>query len=105
MKLFLIMLQFFTRIPLPLEVAVNPADFPRGVRYFPLVGLIIGFLDALVFWLLTLGLDKSIAVVGVVLFNSCLTGALHLDGLADTCDALFSARDRERMLEIMKDSR
>lgn len=105
MKLFLLILQFFTRIPLPAKGTVNPADFPRGVRYFPLAGLVIGILDALVFRLLALGLDRSIAVIGTVLFNICLTGALHLDGLSDTCDGIFSARTRERMLEIMKDSR
>ena len=105
MKLFLLILQFFTRIPIPAKGTVDPANFPRGVRYFPLAGLVIGVLDALVFWLLTLGLDRSVAVIGTVLFNICLTGALHLDGLADTCDGIFSARNRERMLEIMKDSR
>ena len=40
-----------------------------------------------------------------MLANLCLTGAFHLDGLSDTADGIYSARTRERMLEIMKDSR
>lgn len=104
MKTFFLMLQFFTRIPIPVEIAVNPEDFPRGVRYFPLVGLVIGILDALCFWLCALGLEKTIAVILTLLFNALITGALHLDGLADTCDGIFSARSKEKMLEIMKDS-
>jgi adenosylcobinamide-GDP ribazoletransferase len=105
MRILILMMQFMTRIPLPVEIKVEPADFPRGVKYFPLVGLAIGTLNVLLFWLLDLRLERGLAVVSAVLFNVLITGALHLDGLADTCDGLFSVRGKERMLEIMRDSR
>ncbi|HHU52072.1 MAG TPA: adenosylcobinamide-GDP ribazoletransferase [Firmicutes bacterium] len=105
MKKFFLILQFLTRIPIPVDIEVNPEDFPRGVRYFPLVGLVIGVLDALCFRLCAAGLEEMMAVILTLLFNTLITGALHLDGLADTCDGIFSARSKEKMLEIMKDSR
>lgn len=46
-----------------------------------------------------------LAALGYVLVLALVTGAFHLDGLADTCDGVFSARKREKMLEIMRDSR
>jgi adenosylcobinamide-GDP ribazoletransferase len=50
-------------------------------------------------------LPGMLPIVCTVLANVCITGALHVDGLADTCDGIFSARKRDKMLEIMKDSR
>jgi adenosylcobinamide-GDP ribazoletransferase len=105
MKTLILMLQFMTRLPLPVKIEMAPEDFPRGTKYFPVVGLVIGILNGLLCLLLSMRLDRSIVVISVVLFNVLLTGALHLDGLADTCDGLFSARVKERMLEIMRDSR
>ncbi|MGD8399743.1 MAG: adenosylcobinamide-GDP ribazoletransferase [Bacillota bacterium] len=105
MKYLLLMLQFFTRIPLPHAPPADPADFPHGVKYFPVVGLVVGVFNFLCYLLFSLGGSKILAALGVVLANLLITGALHLDGLADTCDGLFSARAREKMLEIMRDSR
>jgi adenosylcobinamide-GDP ribazoletransferase len=105
MKIFILMLQFFTRIPLPVELKVKPDDFPRGVKYFPVVGLVIGGFNALLYRLLSLGLDQNLTIISVVLFNLLITGALHVDGLADTCDGFFSARSKAKMLVIMRDSR
>jgi adenosylcobinamide-GDP ribazoletransferase len=105
MKTLILMLQFLTRIPLPVQLKVKPDDFGRGIKYFSLVGLALGILNALLFWLLNLRLDRGLAAVLVVLFNVLITGALHLDGLADTCDGLFAVRSKERMLAIMRDSR
>lgn len=73
--------------------------------FFPLVGLLVGGLLASfdagvrVLW------NKEAASLLDVLFLIMITGAFHLDGLADTADGLFSHRPKERMLEIMKDSR
>ena len=77
----------------------------RGVVYWPLVGVITGIIDCAVFVILSFFLPKSVAVAGGILCQLLVTGRFHLDGLCDTADALFSARSRERMLEIMKDSR
>jgi adenosylcobinamide-GDP ribazoletransferase len=55
--------------------------------------------------LLSLALYPEVRVVGDVLFLAVISGALHLDGLADTADGVFSHRPREQILQIMKDSR
>ncbi len=76
-----------------------------GSAYFPLVGLLLGFL----LWLLVLvftPLVPQLALAGLlVVALVLLTGGLHLDGLMDTCDGLFGGATRERKLEIMRDSR
>ena len=66
---------------------------------FAWVGLLIGAGLALVHWLS----PPAIAPFVMVLYLVVITGALHLDGLCDSADALFSHRDRERKLEIMRD--
>jgi adenosylcobinamide-GDP ribazoletransferase len=71
--------------------------------YFPLVGLVIGAIISLVAPIRFLPPDLTAFVVLVVWIG--LTGGLHLDGLADSCDGLFSTVSPERRLEIMKDPR
>lgn len=87
-------LQFLTILPVPAP------HVPPGAAavWFPLVGALIG-LAAAAAWHTPLGATAAI-VVAVV-----LTGGLHEDGLADVCDAVRAGRSRERMLEILKDSR
>ena len=77
-----------------------------GSAYFPLIGLLIAFIACL----LPLAIGPSLHLPPFVLAALltvalvCLTGGLHLDGLMDTCDGLFSGDRRERKLEIMRDS-
>lgn len=107
LRLFLATLQFLTRIPVPQRWCDNVTlgDYPRGIIFFPLAGVVIGGLCALLYSLLLSHLGPLLTAVAVALTHIMLTGALHLDGLADSCDGLFSVRSRERMLEIMRDSR
>lgn len=105
MKNFILMIQFLTRIPINIKVDVDDKSFMKGIVYFPLVGLIVGILNVFFYLLSIRFLPVPITAVLVTLFNVCLTGAFHLDGLSDTCDGIYSSRKRERMLEIMKDSR
>jgi adenosylcobinamide-GDP ribazoletransferase len=102
MKNFRSAIRFMTILP-----AGGGAEFDAAamVPWFPMVGLLIGGLLALfdslaVRW-------WSLSTVGVleVALLALVTGAFHLDGLGDSADGLFSHRPRERMLEIMKDSR
>jgi adenosylcobinamide-GDP ribazoletransferase len=88
---------FLTRVPvrMPLEAS----DVARGAALFPVVGLGIG---AAVGGIATLPLPAPVAAVLAVAAGAALTGALHLDGLADTADAL-GGRTREQALEIMRD--
>ncbi|WP_457647001.1 adenosylcobinamide-GDP ribazoletransferase [Profundibacter sp.] len=72
---------------------------------FPLVGLIIGALAAALGWIaLALGLSAPITAALVITAQVVMTGAMHEDGLADTFDGLWGGWDKERRLEIMKDS-
>ena len=82
-------------------------DFGRSTRYFPLVGAILGFIYACIALVLMVILGSQLYTVRtvLVLLPLLLSGGIHCDGFMDTMDGLFSGRGRERMLEIMKDSR
>ncbi len=101
----LLMLQFFTRLPLPWQLNVKEEDFQKGILFLPVVGLVVGLINASVFFVTEYAAGKDVAIIAVLCSNLWVTGAFHLDGLADTCDGIYSSRTRERMLEIMKDSR
>ena len=106
LKRFLLTLGFMTRIPVNVNLGeVKDEDMHKGFLYYPVVGLIIGLVDVLVYFLVTLVLPDTFGIIFALLANFCVTGAFHLDGLSDTADGIYSARTRERMLEIMKDSR
>lgn len=105
MKSFILMVQFLTRIPIPVELNVTTKDFERGPVYFPMVGFIIGALLSGLYALLQPHLSLFLLGICLVAAEVFITGGLHLDGLSDTFDGIYSNRDRERMLEIMKDSR
>jgi len=107
LRLFLATLQFLTRIPVRERWCdgIELKDYSRGIVCFPLVGLVIGLLTALAGWIFIPHVGSLVAAVAVVITHIMLTGGLHLDGLADSCDGLFSVRSRERILEIMRDSR
>lgn len=101
-------IRFLTLIPLP-GGATADDDFSRSItrsmRWFPLVGLIIGLITLAVGWAAGWLWDPLVRAALVVVSSAMLTSGLHLDGLSDTFDATMSWRSRERMLEIMKDSR
>lgn len=105
MKRLLFTIGFMTRIPIPFQMEMKEGDMEKGFVYFPIVGLIIGLIDAAVYVLVSKFLPVPMAIMFSILANLCVTGAFHLDGLCDTVDGIYSARTKERMLEIMKDSR
>lgn len=105
MKAFILALQFLTRLPTPALTQVAAEDVGRSALFYPLVGLLMGAILALCAWLIQ-GLDTSVAAVLLLILWVWLSGALHLDGLADSADAWLGGQgDRERTLEIMKDPR
>jgi adenosylcobinamide-GDP ribazoletransferase len=81
----------------------NPQISARAFSYYPLVGLGLGVILAAVDFVLRLALPELVAGALVIALWAALTGALHLDGLADACDALFATTTPERRLEIMRD--
>ncbi|MFB9329796.1 adenosylcobinamide-GDP ribazoletransferase [Paenibacillus aurantiacus] len=97
--------QLLTRIPVPVQIPFTRDVLARSVAAYPLVGAAIGLLTAAAGWLLQGAIPSMPAAVITLLVWVALTGALHLDGLMDTADGVLSHRSRERMLEIMKDSR
>ncbi len=105
MKQFILMLQFFTKFYLPFKIEIDDEKFYSGVIYLPIIGLLIGLFLCLIFYVSNLVFSKFISIVLVVISEIFITGGLHLDGLADSFDGLYSYRDKDRMLEIMKDSR
>ncbi|CAG7613794.1 Adenosylcobinamide-GDP ribazoletransferase [Paenibacillus solanacearum] len=102
---FIAAFQFLTRLPLPVTLHYDDALFRRSVVFYPVVGLVLGWLLAAAGKLLLLVVPPLPAASLLLGFWIALTGALHLDGLMDTADGILSHRSRERMLEIMKDSR
>ncbi len=105
LRLFFTALEYFTRIPKPRWVGFEPDWLPRSAPWFPAVGLVVGSLCALVYWLLDGPLGHSLAVLAALAAGVLVTGAFHEDGWADSCDAIGAGSDRQRMLAIMRDSR
>ena len=104
MRSLLAAFQFLT--VLPVKIVLDERDFERSPKWFPLVGLTVGALaalgdGALAFLKFPVGLRSLLTIA----FLAALSGGLHLDGLADSADGFLSARPRERVLEIMRDSR
>jgi adenosylcobinamide-GDP ribazoletransferase len=98
---------FLSRLPVPdrWSQGLEIDRYVRGIVTFPLVGALLGGLSGLVFLAVQSWCGLPLAALFSILALALLTGGFHLDGLADTCDGVFSARRRERMLEIMRDSR
>jgi adenosylcobinamide-GDP ribazoletransferase len=93
---------FLTRVPVGRVVDVGAADVARGAWFFPVVGGLVGGAAGLVAELAVEWLPALAAGALAVATAALLTGAMHLDALADTTDAL-AASTRERALEIMRD--
>jgi adenosylcobinamide-GDP ribazoletransferase len=104
-RLFFIALQFFTRLPIPTWVGFEASWLQHASRYFPLVGCVVAAVAAAVYFAAALVLPAPVAAVLSTAASIYLTGAFHEDGFADACDGLGGGLTRERVLEIMKDSR
>jgi len=97
--------QFLTRLPLPSVSAYSPDIVGRAGKFFPLVGLFIGSAGALLHKLLEHALPASINALLILTFLVLITEGLHEDALADAADGFGGGWNRERVLEIMRDSR
>jgi len=103
MRGLILAIQFLTRLPTPQLRDLDPANLPRSAHWFPLVGLLIGALLSVALWLGS-QIDPWLGALLTVLLWVWITGALHLDGLADMSDALGAAhRDRDRFLAVLAD--
>jgi adenosylcobinamide-GDP ribazoletransferase len=96
---------FLTILPVLSRSDVNPETVARSFGWFPLVGFALGGILAAENLLLVRIFGNALTAVLLVLTMAILTGAVHIDALADTADALGAGSNRDRALEIMRDSR
>ncbi len=102
---FVLNLLFLTRIPVPVKIEYTDRAFAAGSVFAPAIGLLIGLISVCAYLLFGFLDNRPLALLLVLAAEIAVTGGIHLDGLADTFDGIFSYRDRGRVLEIMKDSR
>jgi adenosylcobinamide-GDP ribazoletransferase len=106
LKLFFTAVSFYTRLPAPAFVHKdNSGLLPDAIRYLPFIGWIIGFLAAVVYLLANFLFGNALAVLFSMISSLLLTGAFHEDGFADVCDGFGGGWTKEKILDIMKDSR
>ncbi|MBI4831219.1 MAG: adenosylcobinamide-GDP ribazoletransferase [Candidatus Lindowbacteria bacterium] len=104
-KSFIAALRFLTIAPIPARWANEAEYLSRSVPLFPIVGLLIGAAIVTADFGMNLLFPSLLANGITVVALVAVSGGLHIDGLADTADGFFSSRPRERILEIMRDSR
>lgn len=113
MNRFIDAVTFLTRIPLPRNVTAGAREVGRSTLFFPLIGAVIGAGQYLLLWILssirlqpgttTYSFRPLLLSVLIVASGVIVTGALHLDGLADMADGFGGGHTREDILRIMRD--
>lgn len=104
MRGFIIALTFLTRFKINSKQSIPPEDFSKATYYFPLIGLFIGLILSLTSVVGRAFLEPPTIAGIILILEVVLTGGIHLDGLSDTCDGVFAGKERDKILEIMKDS-
>jgi adenosylcobinamide-GDP ribazoletransferase len=104
MRKILLAFQFLTIIPVKDTAVIADRELGGAVSYFPLVGAVQGMLLVLAAMVLSGPFPPGVTDMFIILLLVITNGLLHLDGLADTCDAIASRGDREKKLSIMKDA-
>ena len=96
---------FLSRLPVPATEMYSDKQIGRSSLYYPFVGLVIGLILGLISWSLSFAEPLLVASIIITIWT-IITGALHLDGLADTADAWLGGHgDKNRIFTIMKDPR
>jgi adenosylcobinamide-GDP ribazoletransferase len=103
--LFLVAIQFLTRLPVPHLNGFQTSWLSESARFFPLVGAVVGAIAVGIWWLCGLFFPPLVAVGLMMSVSLLLTGAFHEDGFADVCDGFGGGSTRNAVLAIMKDSR
>lgn len=104
-RIFFTAMMFLTRLPVPKFTDHSQEYLERAVKYFPLVGWIVGAISGFVFLVFNKYIGEDIAIVASIIAGILATGAFHEDGFADVCDAFGGGWTKEKILLIMKDSR
>ena len=102
---FILAISFMTILPVTRNHHFEDDDLAISTIYFPVVGFLLGLLVWGIFWLLNSHLPLSVTIFIILLFLTFITGAFHEDALGDVFDGFGGGYTKERILEIMKDSR
>lgn len=102
---FLVATQFLTRFPVVPVNDFSADGLAKSAVFFPIVGLVVGAGGVLLHWILSPHTTVNVATVLIVIYLVAVTGGLHEDALADAADGFGGGVERERVLEIMRDSR
>jgi len=105
MKDFLWALNFLTTVPTGKRWCERQPKIGNVVFWFPIIGLLIGFMLTFVYIPVTRFFPHLVADAIILIIYIVITGGFHLDGFADTCDGIFGGNTREKRLDIMRDSR
>jgi adenosylcobinamide-GDP ribazoletransferase len=100
----IIAFQFLTRIPMP-SIAFEADSLSRAIKFFPLVGLVVGSGAVLLQKMLLSHLNRPLMALVVLIYFVLITGCLHEDGLADTADGFGGGWTKNEVLVILRDSR
>ena len=100
---FLCAVAFLTRVPVGRWFASDARQVARSQRWFPLVGALLGAIESGALWLCAPYVPFLVTAILVVALDAWLTGAMHLDGLADTADGFGGGATRDDVLRIMRD--
>ncbi len=105
-KNFITALQFLTIFTVSRKHAAEEGDLAKSMAYFPVIGFLIGLILVYADKVFTVAaLPQTIGNLLLLALAVLATRALHIDGLADTCDGIMGGKDHESRLAIMKDSR
>ncbi len=102
---FFTALSFLSIIPRPFRGETSAKEIERSLSYFPVVGVVLGIILAGLNWLLGLLLPTTVVYGLLLVALVIITGGMHLDGFADTCDGIAGHKTAEERLRIMRDSR
>lgn len=101
---FIISFSMFSKIPMP-RAQWTKENMKYMFCWFPFVGAVIGAVTVLIHWAgMKGGFDRAFLTIILVLIPVFITGGIHIDGFLDTADAMSSWQEKERRLEILKDS-
>src|SRR5687767_14337944 len=104
-RIFFTAMMFLTRLPVPKFTDHSQEYLERAVKYFPLIGWIVGAISGFAFLVVNKYISEDIALVTSIIVGIFATGAFHEDGFAYVCDAFGGGWTKEKILLIMKDSR
>ncbi len=97
-QVFLTAVMFFTRIPVPKNIDHSRYMLQRSARYFSWVGILVGAIGAVIFFLAAKIFSPALSIAFSMLATILTTGAFHEDGFADCCDAFGGGWTKEKIL-------